>query len=1046
MQREIATRHITTCHFVPSILTLFVANPDLASCSSLEYVVCSGEALLSKDSQALTNAIPHVQIWNYYGPTEASIDVTYHLYNSQSDVYSVSIGGPVANTQLYILDENLNPVPIGVAGELYLGGIQLARGYYKRPDLTAGRFIPNPFVHHPQSGEYQRGDSDGSRLYATGDLCSFTPGSGDVNYIGRTDFQVKIRGFRIELGEVEIKTSSHPAVKDVVATAHTTDFGSKQLVVYFTPSPDYADDPALPTSLRAYLAANLPAYMVPSHLIQLAKFPLLPNGKLNRHLLPKPNTVSADRKTDFCEPRNETERILVEVWKTVLKLEAPIGILDNFFELGGDSILSIQVASKLRDHGLSVSVKQLFEYRNISELARHVVLLKRADVSEQGLIKGSTPLAPIQSWFLSLGLNKQDHFNQAQIVTVPRGLTQDTLKLLAQALLTHHDILRIRVQDKDRLDFTSNVSVPCSEVVDLSDLPAERKLELRKVHSNQAQASLDIANGLIVRFVLFRDSSETEEDLLVAIHHMAVDGVSWRVLAEDIQTLANHLTKSNSLPEKSLLPSKTSSFKTWSESLAKYSETHSKEAAKEDQFWSGLVTKIASVPSLGVALDKVEDTIDTVASTEMSLSEAETAALLGHVCSLYHAQINDVLLAGFALALIAWREEENPSQKSDSVAFMLEGHGREDLFEAVDVSRTVGWFTSLFPVYVSLEGTPRASLDKVMKLVKEQLHAVPNKGIGYGILNYLSQPADQQATRYNLPTVAEEISFNYLGQFSGKDALFSKDVGDCNSLNNHLYRVLDVNGMVTNAKLNFSVAYPSRHFPQERVQKLMDHYAAALRSLVHHCEDPATVGGYTPSDFPLVPTTQDQLDLIIAKYGHSNISDLLPLSPMQSGMLYHSLIDRHNQEYITQLKWTIFRDQFELLTPENMKSSWQAIIDRHNILRTSFFFAGHNIPPAQIVLKKAEVSWTELRLRNKDELMEVLRKDRELGFDVTAAPLMRCCWITLEDSPVRILYSPLPPPSSSVLHSSPLSSTFPLTSPSEERELPFMPLCPFFPP
>jgi len=984
MQQEITTRNITTCHFVPSVLTLFVANIEEIPnfCPSLEYVVCSGEALLVKDSQALVNAIPHVQVWNYYGPTEASIDVSFHLFDPAIDVYSVSIGKPVANTQLFILDENLNHVPVGVAGELYLGGIQLARGYYNRPDLTAARFIPNPFAIKAIKGS-QRGDDFGSRLYATGDLCSFAPGTGDIIYIGRTDFQVKIRGFRIELAEVEIRTSLHPMVKDVVATAHTTELGMKQLVLYFTKKPSSDPDASISGDLRDYLTANLPVYMVPSHLIQMREFPLLPNGKLNRHLLPKPETISTDRRSAYSAPRNNTEQVLADVWKQVLKLESPAGIHDNFFELGGDSILSIQISSKLREHGLRVSVKQIFDFRTIAQLALHATsIVSSTQNTEQGPISGPVALSPIHHWFFSLDLQKQHHFNQAQLFTIPQGLTLPQLQTLTNHILLHHDALRLRLQ-KDTFTLSpDNPTSPC-KIVDLRKLSSKEKVQTQLYQSNQVQESLNLESGPIAKFVLFRD--ETKDELLVVIHHIAVDGVSWRILLEDITTIASQLLASAPL----VLPPKTSSYKSWTALLSQYSQLKPTEAEKEFKYWQKMLLNITSVPSLGLHLNRDSDTISTVETVSFELSEADTTFLLGSVCPLFHAQVNDVLLTGFALAFHSWRRQLFNTD-SDSVTFLLEGHGREDIFESADVSRTVGWFTSLFPVYFYLGDLSIAS---TLKIIKEQLYQIPNRGIGFGMYQYLSgQPL-------TLPNVANEVCFNYLGQFQGSDNLFSESLtGDSNSPSNALYRLLDVNGLVRSSRLSFTISYPSRHFAKEIVQQLAQEYSSSLLSLIAHCREDPNPGGFTPGDFPLAPMPQTQLDAIVHHYTAANIEHILPLSPMQSGMLYHSLLDRHNQEYITQLKWTIQQDQRELITPSSLEQSWQTIVNRHPILRTAFYYAGHNIPPCQIVLKQATIHLEMVNVKNKEELYSWLKKDRQRGFDLTTAPLMRCSFVEVEDS------------------------------------------------
>ncbi|MEM9487289.1 MAG: amino acid adenylation domain-containing protein, partial [Cyanobacteria bacterium P01_F01_bin.116] len=808
-------QQITTVHFVPSMLAAFLQDPDIDRLQCLKRVICSGEALSSQLQQDFFTHLD-CELHNLYGPTEAAIDVT--AWHCQPDSATVPIGRPIANTQLYILDSDLQPVPIGVSGELHIGGAGLARGYLNRPELTQEKFVENPF------GE--------GRLYKTGDLARYRS-DGAIDYIGRIDYQVKLRGFRIELGEIEAVLARQ--VQQCVAMVREDTPGNKRLVAYVVHN-DALEGEFDGDSLKAYLKQHLPDYMVPTVLVPLEALPLTPNGKIDRKALDAPD---AGPSQEFVAPQTDEEIILTEIWQDILSQEK-IGIHDNFFELGGDSILSIQMIAQARKAGLSLRPKQLFQYQTISELAYASIHEAESPIlANQGQVTGPVPLTPIQHWFFDQQWSNPHHFNQAILLQVPSDIQEDKLRQSLADLVAHHDALRLRFEQRDGQWYQDhsedNVEIPLDKV-DLSHLSGTEQEKEMVAIATQKQASLDLSQGPIGRIVLFNLGEQ--QRLLLIFHHLVIDGVSWRILLGDLWDLYHHTEQPLQLPPK------TTAYQDWSLQL----ETYSQSDALKPDYWLNLPwSQVAPLP---VDITSASSTVAEAVTLSTSLGVEETEQLLQQVPDAYNTQINDALLTALGDVIGAWTD-------SNTVLVNLEGHGREPLVETIDVSRTVGWFTSLYPVLLTT--TPQESPGENLKAVKESLREVPQGGLGYGLLRYMTQDSVLNA----LPT--PQLSFNYLGQIDkGLDAsagwsLAPEPVGEVHAPDGNRPHLIDINVQTVAGKLHINWSYSRVHHYPETIEQLAQNYIHALKKLIDHCLSTDT-GGYTPSDFPMVDLSQADLD------------------------------------------------------------------------------------------------------------------------------------------------------------------------------------------
>ncbi|HEY6122826.1 MAG TPA: condensation domain-containing protein, partial [Pyrinomonadaceae bacterium] len=557
------------------------------------------------------------------------------------------------------------------------------------------------------------------------------------------DQQVKIRGYRIEPGEIETALLSHEDITDCVVVAREDQPGDRRLVAYIV-----TRDGARPSAgeLRSYLNGELPEALVPSAFILLNRLPLTANGKVDRRELPAPDHSRIEGAIAFAAPRNQVEETLVQIWSSVLGVDH-IGIHDNFFDLGGDSILSIQIIAKANQVGLSLSPRHLFERQTVAELAA-VAKSPKVIIAEQEAVTGTVPLTPVQARFFELHQTEPHHYNQAVLLEVRTKVDSSVLSAAIKRLLLHHDALRLRFtlnQDgwQQRIAQTDDV-VPL-EAVDLSRFAEMEQSVALEEHFARLHASLNLQDGPLIRVALFNRGPQRTGYLLIVVHHLAVDGVSWPILLEDLQTLYQQL----SAGEKPSLPPKTTSFKTWAERLT----AHARAGALDEELAYWLAPVNSAPPRLPVDEVFGPNTVASARTLSVSLNVDETRALLQEVPVAYRTQINEVLLTALVRAFRQWTG-------SRSLLLDLEGHGREEIIAGVNLSRTVGWFTTIFPVLLDC-GDDESPLE-ALRFVKEQLRKIPNRGIGYGLLRYAS--GDSTIANKLQSRLQADLRFNYLGQ------------------------------------------------------------------------------------------------------------------------------------------------------------------------------------------------------------------------------------------------------------------------------------------
>ena len=829
-----STHTVDVLKIVPSHLDALISAVAGQNVLPRKYLLLGGEMLSAEQFNRISAAAASCRIINHYGPTETTVG---SLTFDASDVgvcagaRSVPIGFPIANTQVYVLDRHMKPVPIGVPGELYIGGAGVATGYLNKPEQTAERFITHTF----------EGESWPTRLYKTGDLTRRLA-EGGIEFLGRIDNQVKIRGFRIELGEIEAALQRHEGVRQAVVLAREDEPGHKRLVAYIVVAGDHA--PAF-TELRTFVGQNLPDYMIPSAFVVLDALPLTINGKIDRRALPAPDQMRPELASRFAAPRNPVEERLIEIWQHVLGVPH-VGIDDNFFELGGDSILSLQIIAQASRAGLRIVPKQLFEFPTIALLAPEVEEVQAVRKEAERPI-GPVPLTPIQHWFFEQNLSDPHHWNMSIMLDVQERLDTVAFEEALRLVTDQYDVFRLRYAREGESWTQTMADVHNTAVLtrlDLSTLWSEEQEAAIVESATKFQSSLDLADGPLVTVVLFELGPRQPERLLIIVHHLAIDGVTWRIFVEDLHTAYQQLVNGESVA----LLSQSSSFKQWAERLVEHAQ--SAEVQAELPYWKSLCEgQTQSLP-----LD-FPDGVNDEASTctfEISLDVDQTHSLLWDVPAVYNTQINDALLTGLAQTFSDWTGNQ-------TTLIDLEGHGREGIFPDIDLSRSPGWFTTHFPVKLELEGF--GDTGQELKSIKEQLRTVPGNGIGFGLLRYLNPETRAQLSGFAQPVV----SFNYLGRFDevlGEAATFRPTGESCGARRSpHGLRqhVLEITAGVCGGTLQISWQFSSNLHRRETIEILAENFAAALESIVNHCLAPEA-GGFTPSDFPEAALSQNELD------------------------------------------------------------------------------------------------------------------------------------------------------------------------------------------
>jgi amino acid adenylation domain-containing protein/non-ribosomal peptide synthase protein (TIGR01720 family) len=828
-EQGLSTMFLTTALFNQ----LVMESPSVFG--PLRDLLFGGEAVDPKWVREVMEKGAPGRLLHVYGPTENTTFTSWHLVRDvASDAVTIPIGRPISNTSMYILDGCLEPVPIGVWGELYIGGAGLSRGYVNDGVLTGERYVPNPY-----SG------ISGDRMYRSGDICRYLR-DGSIEIKGRVDDQVKLRGYRIELGEIESVLVGHELVRECVVLCREDGAGGKRLVAYVVKG---SGGEIRGVELRSYLSERLPEYMVPSSYVMMESLPLTSSGKVDRRSLPEPGESVGEDVERYEAPRTEVEEKLAGIWSEVLGVKR-VGIHDNFFELGGDSILAIQIVARANERGVRFTPKQLFERQTIAELSSVVGRVSVAEC-EQGIVEGEVPLTPVQRWFFERDLGEVERFNQAFMLELGEGIEADLLEVAIERLVLHHDALRLRYEREGSEWRQFNAGAEA--VVGLSRVDLRGKSELEQERSIESATSglhegLDLRDGPVMGAILFNLGGALGSRLLMVIHHLVVDVVSWRVLLEDLWTAYEQLSRG----EPVRLPAKTTSFKRWSERLKEYGKSGAVRV--ELEYWlSGGRFEVVGLP---VDRELVEgaNTVGSSRKVRVSLRAEETRDLLQEVPKAYSTRIEEVLLAALLMSFARWTG-------SRSLLVDVEGHGREELFEGVDLSRTVGWFTSIYPMLLDLseeEGVPGEGL----KRIKEQVRGVPNHGIGYGVLRYLSGDAGICEKLRAMPK--SEVSFNYLGRLDrvldrSSFLELTEDIGGpaCSpsACRAHL---LEVIAFVGDGRLQLVWIYSENVHLKGTVKGLAEGFLRELRSLISHCLSPEA-RSYTPSDFPLAKLDEDKL-------------------------------------------------------------------------------------------------------------------------------------------------------------------------------------------
>nr|CAF1827117.1 Plipastatin synthase subunit A [Bacillus subtilis] len=768
----------------------------------LDILILGSDMVKAQDFKTLTDRFGQsMRIINSYGVTEATIDSSFYETSVGGECTgdNVPIGSPLPNVHMYVLSQTDQIQPIGVAGELCIGGAGVAKGYHHKPDLTQMKFTENPFV-------------SGERLYRTGDRACWLP-NGTIRLLGRMDYQVKINGYRIETEEIESVLLQTGLVREAAVAVQHDKNGQAGLAAYIVPSDVNTN------ALRAALTKELPAYMIPAHLIPLENMPLTLNGKLDRNALPAPNNVLS---RPYTAPVNDIQKTMAYIWEDVLSIPR-VGIHDSFFELGGDSIKALQVAARLAAEGWSMTIRDLFRYSTIQELCGHITPL--ASQADQGPAEGEAELTPIQRRFFGQVYAFHYHYNQSVMLFSEKGFNANALHLALRKITEHHDGIRMifqRDQNGHVIQFNRGINHKDHELFGLY-ISDWTKASLERTHLDEKlaaeetviQSKMNVEKGPLLQAGLFKTAEG--DHLLIALHHLVIDGVSWRILLEDLAAAYQQALEKKEIQ----LPPKTDSYLSYADGLTQIAESN--QLLSEKTYWQTILD--AHTAFLPKDIENVPDRLQMNSdAAAFVLSGDWTEKLLLETQQAYGTDANELLLTALGMALSEWTGH-------DQIVISTEGHGREGHVPNIDISRTVGWFTSIYPILLDM-GIPEPFEDQLayrIKTTKDMLRRVPNKGTGYGLLTHIGE------LRHKEP----EVSFNYLGQFSEEKEAETFQL----SYYQPRYEIagerereyeLDINALITDGRLHVKAVY-TQVFSKHSIECFMDRFHRHLIETIEHC-------------------------------------------------------------------------------------------------------------------------------------------------------------------------------------------------------------------
>jgi amino acid adenylation domain-containing protein/non-ribosomal peptide synthase protein (TIGR01720 family) len=829
VERErLTVMELPTAYWHEWVRELDRTGRELPDC--LRLVIIGGERILP-ERLVLWRRIA-VPLMHVYGLTETTVSSTFFRLDPADPVHdwpNLPIGTPLPMADVRILDGRLRPIPLGGVGELYIGGVGVARGYLGRPGLTAQRFIADPDPGRP-----------GRRLYRTGDLVRLRP-DGNLSFISRADSQIKIRGFRVEPVEVESALGRHPGIAESVVALYEPAPGDRRLVAYLVPRPGAEAGVA---ELRRFLERELPAYMVPSAFVELEELPLNANGKVDRERLPLPGGARAESAQEYVAPVTPVQQKLADVVAGVVGVNR-VGIHDNFFEIGGDSILAIQIVARSREAGLRLSPYDLFAHPTVAALADVVTAGPKLD-AEQGDVTGPVPLAPTQHGFCVARIEEPHHWNASVLAVLPDPVEERVLGQAVEHLLAHHDGLRQRfllAGERTRVRIAPRGDVTPLAVHDLSGFGRDEQDKRMAELAEKLQASLDLAVGPLVRVGLFRLGGGRPDRLALVAHRLVADATSLRILLEDLLTALAQLAAGREVR----LPAKTTSWQSWVRRLVAHAATEPVQAQR--QYWSELAAASAVTLPLDFPAEPAANTVATARIVTASLAAEETGRLLRAASGPLACRTEEVLLTALGRTLTSWTGATRHIVD-------LHRHDRVPLFEDVDLSRTVGPIGATHPV--ALTCAPDAAPEMTLKLVKETLRAVPSAGTGWQLLRHDREP---------VPQAAVGLGFSYLGEMNPPVpdgvTVLPEPAGPEQSPRGRRPYPIEVRASIADGELVIDWRYSESLHHRQTVERLADRYRDELRALIDVSQRVTSV--YTPTDFPLARVDQKQLDDLFSR-------------------------------------------------------------------------------------------------------------------------------------------------------------------------------------
>ena len=922
-----------TFMWISAPLFSMLVETDETLFETVKTLMVGGDVVSPKATNKVRKHNPDTVIINGYGPTENTSFST--IYNIVQDFNGpIPIGHPVSNSTAYVVNKNMKLQPIGVMGELIVGGDGVALGYLNNPELTDKLFKPNPF-------------EPGKMMYLTGDYASVKD-DGEIAFFGRIDGQVKVRGFRIELSAIERMMLEIEGVEQVLVRCIGGN-DDKKIVAYYT-GKEVED-------IRSSLGEKLPEYMIPSYIKHLDQIPLNKNGKVDTKNLPDVTQIEQSSQKEYVQPETATEKEIYDIWARVLNT-SNFSINDNFFKLGGDSIMVIQLTNLIKQSGYDISTKQFFKYQTIRQLALHIN--KNTVNNDEGAVSGQGILGPIQKWFFEQEYSNMNLWNLPVMLHLDKKHDKEVVRKALQEVVSYHDCLKskfTRIDGEYHQIFGENSSEPQMDVIDLQGV-ADKKDSIIEACKN-CQKLIDIEKGNMVSAVLFEN--EDTQQLFIAVHHLVVDGISLRIIGEDILQAIEDIEGNRAIN----MMKKTSSFMKWNEKLNEYAQ--SSKLQEEYAFWKKVNDQIESF--IKVDSPNTEEN----SSTMLYVLDKSTTELFKNVNrETLGIDINQLLITSLVKTFHEVFNMQNISIK-------LEGHGREDILDDIDVFRTVGWFTTSYPVVFHIDDSN--NLSELLLNCKENLMKIKNSGIGYGVLKYLTKAEEVQLV--NSP----QVVFNYLGDVDKKFEIGSREYGIFRDPGYVRDTYMEFNIILQDGELLLYLTLHNELIKDEKFATVLEKYASNIKLLLNYCQE-VKDKIYSASDFEFTDLDNAQVKEILDEYG-MNLKDIYPLSYSQKGMLYHYMMNEESEDYFGQVHCPMYGT----INKECFEKAWNQVVQNNDILTTVYKWEGL-FEPVQIVLDECSIPIEYIDTRNQDiseeEYFEkILEDDRKEPFVLNKFPLVR---------------------------------------------------------